>query len=155
MFSVDPGGGANSKLVLNDPLNFQGKISTFQGNDQIDLGNFIVSGITYVDNAENNTGGTLKIFGIFNGNGIGTEVDITFVDGEKTTANFKFTSDGNGGTLINDPPASTTTSDATTSPVVETTATLTIPIRRVVRRMSPQPRRTVGQRSRSTPRFPI
>ena len=64
MFSVDPGGGANSKLVLNDPLKFQGKISTFQGNDQIDLGNFIVSGITYVDNAGNNTGGTLKIFEI-------------------------------------------------------------------------------------------
>ena len=87
-FSVDPGGGANAKLVLNDPLDFHAKISDFSGNDQIDLGNFVVSSITYVDNAGTNTGGTLKIFGIFNGNGIVTEVDLIFVDGDKTTAKF-------------------------------------------------------------------
>src|SRR4029077_7626419 len=78
-FSVDPGGGANSKLVLTDPLNFHAKISDFSGSDQIDLGNFVVSSITppvYVDNAGTNTGGTLKIFGIFNGNGIVTEIDL-------------------------------------------------------------------------------
>ena len=88
LFTVDPGGGANAKLVLNDPLNFHAKISDFSGNDQIDLGNFVVSSITYVDNAGTNTGGTLKIFGIFNGNGIVTEVDLIFVDGDKTTAKF-------------------------------------------------------------------
>src|SRR5262249_55455784 len=39
LFSVDPGGGANAKLVLNDPSDFQGKISSFAGSDQIDLRN--------------------------------------------------------------------------------------------------------------------
>jgi hypothetical protein len=119
LFSVDPGGGANAKLVLNDPLNFHAKISDFLGNDQIDLGNFVVSSITYVDNAGTNTGGTLKIFGIFNGNGIVTEVDIIFIDGDKMTANFKFASDGNNGTTIIDPPTSTTTPEATVIPVAD------------------------------------
>ena len=117
-FSVDPGGGANAKLVLNDPLNFHAKISDFAGNDQLDLRNFVVSSITYVDNAGTNTGGTLKIFGIFNGNGIVTEVDLIFVDGDKTTANFTFASDGNNGTTIVDPPTSTKTHEATAIPVV-------------------------------------
>ena len=117
-FSVDPGGGANAKLVLNDPLDFHAKISDFSGNDQLDLGNFVVSSITYVDNAGTNTGGTLKIFGIFNGNGIVTEVDLIFVDGDKTTANFTFASDGNNGTTIVDPPTSTKTLEATVIPVV-------------------------------------
>ena len=120
-FSVDPGGGANAKLVLNDPLDFHAKISDFSGNDQIDLGNFVVSSITppvYVDNAGTNTGGTLKIFGIFNGNGIVTEIDLIFVDGDKTTANFTFASDGNNGTTIVDPPTSTKTLEATVIPVV-------------------------------------
>src|SRR5262249_36095835 len=43
LFSVDPGGGANAKLVLNDPSDFHGKISSFAGSDQIDLRNVIVS----------------------------------------------------------------------------------------------------------------
>ena len=119
LFTVDPGGGANAKLVLNDPLNFHAKISDFSGNDQIDLGNFVVSSITYVDNAGTNTGGTLKIFGIFNGNGIVTEVDLIFVDGDKTTPNFTFASDGNNGTTIVDPPTSTMTLEATVIPVVD------------------------------------
>ena len=100
-------------------MNFHAKISDFSGNDQIDLGNFVVSSITYVDNAGTNTGGTLKIFGIFNGNGIVTEVDLIFVDGDKTTPNFTFASDGNNGTTIVDPPTSTMTLEATVIPVVD------------------------------------
>ena len=123
-FSVDPGGGANAKLILTDPLNFYAKISDFSGNDQLDLVNFVVSSITYVDNAGSNTGGTLKIFGIFNGNGIVTEVDLIFVDGDKTTANFTFASDGNNGTTIVDPPTSTKAAHTTATPVAET-STLT------------------------------
>ena len=105
-------------------MNFHAKISDFSGNDQIDLGNFVVSSITYADNAGTNTGGTLKIFGIFNGNGIVTEVDLVFIDGEKTTANFSFASDGNNGTTIVDPPTSTTTPEATVIPVIDS-STLT------------------------------
>ena len=37
LFSVDPGGGANSKLILDDPSDFHAKILDFDGNDQIDL----------------------------------------------------------------------------------------------------------------------
>jgi hypothetical protein len=114
LFSVDPGGGANTKLVLGDPSNFHAKILDFQGNDQIDLINFVPTTITWVDNAGTNTGGALTI-----SNGITTAV-ITFADGDYTIANFKLTSDGNGGTLISDPPTSTTTSDATVIPVAET-----------------------------------
>jgi hypothetical protein len=90
LFTVDPGGGANAKLVLNDPLNFHAKISDFSGNDQIDLGNFVVSSITYVDNAGTNTGGTLNFR---NSMAMAvTEIDLIFVDGDKTTANFTFAS---------------------------------------------------------------
>src|SRR5947208_1202897 len=123
LISVDPGVDQHAKLLLNDTLEFQGKISSFAGSDQIDLRNFIVSGLIYVDNPTAiNTGGTLKIFGTFNGTV--TELDIIFVDGEKVTGNFNFTSDGlsPGGTSIVDPP--TSTPDATAIPVLDS-STLT------------------------------
>ena len=119
LFSVDPGGGANAKLILDDPSEFHGEnFGLYAPNDQIDLKNFIVSvRHIYVDNGVpgDNTGGTLKLFGYLNGSTTVTEIDITFVDGDYTTANFKFTSDGHGGTLLNDPPTSTTTTDALTT----------------------------------------
>ena len=56
----------------------------------------------YYDNAGSNTGGTLTIFETIIGTT--TAVDsITFANGDYTTANFKLTSDGSGGTLIKDP----------------------------------------------------
>src|SRR5262245_49271987 len=120
LFSVDPGGGANSKLILTDPLDFHGKISDFAGSDQIDLRNFVVilndptKRPQYFDNDGTNTGGTLKIIGTVNG--IEAEIDLVFIDGDKTTANFSFPSDGSGGTSIFDPP--TSTPKATVIPVV-------------------------------------
>ena len=135
LFSVDPGGGANAKLILDEPSEFHAKISDFTApNDQIDLKNFIVivPSTIYVDNGVpgDDTGGLLKLFGYLNGSSTATEIDITFVDGDYTTASFKFTSDGQGGTLLNDPPTSTTTTEASTTiteatviPVAETSAT--------------------------------
>src|SRR5262249_50996634 len=98
LFSVDPGGGANSKLILTDPLHFFAKISDFTGNDQIDLVNFKTVSFSYDDAAGINTGGTLKIVGTFNG--IAAEVDLVFIDGEKTTTNFNLASGNNGTTII-------------------------------------------------------
>src|SRR5262249_4420941 len=116
LFSVDPGGGANSKLILTDPLHFFAKISDFTGNDQIDLVNFKTVSFSYDDAAGINTGGTLKIVGTFNG--IAAEVDLVFIDGEKTTTNFNLAS-GNNGTTIIDPPTSTTAPEATVIPVAD------------------------------------
>src|SRR5262249_52436224 len=136
VFSSDPGGGADATLVLRDPLDFHAKIQDFtpsspnQIGDQIDLEHFIVilpgdtvPGTTdqthYEDNGVpgDSTGGTLKLFGYLNG--VVTEIDLTFIDGNYTTASFKFTSDGNGGTVLSDPPtttdALTTTTDASTT----------------------------------------
>jgi hypothetical protein len=145
----DIGGGPSPILVLQDPSHFQGQISSFQGSDQIQLPTITFdSGTTwaYEDNgvAGDNTGGTLRIFETVNG--VTTTVaSITFADGDYETANFKLNSvnpNGSGGTLISDPPASTTTADAsitttdaTVTPVAETstpTATETTTSRRKV-----------------------
>ena len=90
----DIGSGPAPLLVLQNPSGFQAKISGFQGSDQIDLGGMTIAQAT------------------------AWVASITFVG---FTGTFKFASDGHGGTLVSDPPASTTTSDATVVPVVETT----------------------------------
>jgi VCBS repeat-containing protein len=120
LFSVDPGGGANSLLKLKDPSEFRAKISDFDGNDQIDLlGVGSILGKDWKDNPGTNTGGTLTLTAVTSTGDMITIV-LTFIDGDYTIDNFKFASDGQGGTLLSDPPASTTTSDATLVPVAAT-----------------------------------
>jgi hypothetical protein len=134
LFSVDPGGGAATTLVLSDPSHFDAQILDFHGSDQIEFPT-IDSGLatrTWVDNgvAGDNTGGTLTI-----SDGTTTAV-IHFADGDYTIDNFKLDDDGSGGTLLKDPPASTTTTDATVTPIAETstpTATETMSSRRKVK----------------------
>src|SRR5262249_57046007 len=93
------------------------------GRDQIDLLGFQqTASPSWVDNPGTNTGGTLTLTGTLNGQTI--TVVFTFKDGDYTIANFKLSSDGSGGTLLSDPPASTTIPDATATPLVDT-ATLT------------------------------
>src|SRR5262249_13414688 len=113
------GQGVPPALVLNDPTKFQATISGFQGKDQIDLVNIDPALINYAN-------GILTITGATN--------TITFAG----SPNLKFASDGHFGTLITDPPpstttavastttadASTTTTDATVTPVAKT-STLT------------------------------
>src|SRR5262249_56640889 len=110
--------GAYSTLVLNNPIAFAGNIFGFTGTDPqhsdvIDLKGIAFDAGTswvYQDNAGSNTGGTLTISETVNGTS--TTVDrITFANGDYTTANFKLMTDGSGGTLVTDPPA---TSDTTT-----------------------------------------
>ena len=111
-------------LVLDNPTAYTGQIFGFAGpspqnSDAIDLKGIAFdagTSWTYYDNAGSDTGGTLTIYEAINGTT--TAVDsITFANGDYTTANFILTSDGNGGTLIADPPADSGTatieSDAT------------------------------------------
>ena len=82
-------------LVLADPLQFTANISGFQGNtsqsDSIDL-----LGVTGTTAAYSNNTLTLTAAGV-------TKAQLHFV-GSYTLASFKFASDGNGGTIITDPP---------------------------------------------------
>jgi hypothetical protein len=103
----DIGNGPAPILVLNDPSHFQGHITGFQGSDQIDLPTIHFDSGTTATFA----GGILTIK-----EGTTTVAAITFVG----SPNLKITSDGQGGTLITDPPPSTTTPDATVTPVAQT-----------------------------------
>src|SRR5262249_12490738 len=67
VFSVDPGGGANTLLKLKDPSEFHAKISDFAGRDQIDLLGFQQTGKLWAPNPGTNTGGTLTLTGTLNG----------------------------------------------------------------------------------------
>ena len=118
-FDNGPGTPVYGELALGDASGFSGQISGFTGtapdtahSDAIDLKDIpFGSNITFVydANAGTDTGGTLTIFES------GDTVDsITFANGEYTTASFKLSSDGLGGTLITDPPTSTNV--AATSP---------------------------------------
>ena len=98
-------------LVLDNPAVYTGQIFGFTGtslenSDIIDLKGItfdVGTSWTYHDNIGFNTGGILTVDDT--ANGVTVAVDsITFGDGEYTTANFILTSDGNGGTLIADPP---------------------------------------------------
>jgi len=95
--------GSTGSLKLDAPQSFTGSISgftgdgTLAGSDQIDLVNFaynslIQSGATY-DPAT----GILTLSN-------GTATDTLQFNGSYVLANFKFADDGNGGTIVYDPP---------------------------------------------------
>src|SRR5262249_11096641 len=108
------GGGATGRLVLADPAHFLGQISGLTANDQIDLTNIDpltaqVSSVSY-DSGTNIT--TLVITD-------GPDSDTIRLVGDYTGSTWHFSSDGTGGTLVVDPPASTTTADATMVPLAD------------------------------------
>ena len=117
-FDNGPGTPAYGELVLGHASDFSGQISGFTGtepdtahSDAIDLKDISFgSNITfaYDDNAGTDTGGTLTIFDSGN-----TVDNITFANGEYTTASFTFSSDESGGTLITDPPTGASTQTTT------------------------------------------
>jgi hypothetical protein len=99
------------KLILDNPTAYIGQIFGFTGTDAqhsdlIDLkGMTFDAGTswTYYDNSGSNTGGTLTIFETINS--VSTAVvTLKFGDGNYTLGSFKLASDGQGGTLIADPP---------------------------------------------------
>jgi VCBS repeat-containing protein len=112
--------GATGRLVLADPAEFNAEIKGLNPNDQIDLTNINsttahVQSISY-DSSTNIT--TLVITD-------GTNTDTLKLVGDYSGSTWTFSNDGSGGTIMVDPPASTSTTDATVIPVAETASTLT------------------------------
>lgn len=92
-------GGPNATLALDQTAAFSGTISGWQQGDRIDLGDILFSDgsttLAYSANA-GNTGGTLTVSD-------GSHVASLELLGQYTAAAFALSSDGHGGTLINDP----------------------------------------------------
>ena len=89
-------------LVLDDSAQFTGQISGFTGtatsSDAIDLKdiNFATAAESYAESS-GGTGGTLTVTD-------GTNTAVIQFTGNYVLGNFEFASDGQGGTLITDPP---------------------------------------------------
>ena len=85
-------------LKLDNPSTFSGTIFNFTGNgtlsgsDQIDL-----KGVNFNSVHDTYSNGALTVTD-------GTHTDTLDFSGSYTLANFKFASDGNGGTIVYDPP---------------------------------------------------
>ena len=85
-------------LKLDTPSTFSGTIFAFTGNgtlsgsDQIDLTNVNFSSVH-----DSYANGVLTVTD-------GTNTDALNFNGSYVLANFKFASDGNGGTIVYDPP---------------------------------------------------
>ena len=94
--------GSTGSLILDTPSTFQGKIVGFSGggllnnSDQIDLKN-----IAYSTLQHSYSSGTLYVSD-------GTHSGALRFAGNYVAANFKFADDGSGGTIVYDPPVSTT-----------------------------------------------
>jgi hypothetical protein len=90
-------------LKLDTPSTFTGQIAGFTGNgtisgsDQIDLVNMSYNGSIQSSTTYNSSTGVLSVSN-------GSTVDLLNFVGAYVLANFKFASDGNGGTIVYDPP---------------------------------------------------
>src|ERR1700677_4718733 len=105
-------------LKLDNPSTFSGTIFNFTGNgtlsgsDQIDL-----KGVNFKSVHDTYSNGVLTVTD-------GTHTDTLDFNGSYTLANFKFASDGNGGTIVYDPPVpagksgNTTAENLTNDPAV-------------------------------------
>src|SRR5262249_2526093 len=137
----DIGNGPSPTLILEDPSHFQAQITGFQGSDTIDLPNinFDPTKIHYTQST-----GILTIDG--------TNIAITFAG----SPNLKFASDGGSGTLITDPPASTTTTDASTTIAAATiapdvaTATADATVTQVAKTSTPTATKTTSGQTKAT-----
>jgi hypothetical protein len=89
---------STGKLTLSNPSTFSGEIFGFTGNgtlagsDQIDL-----AGMNYNTVQDSYANGVLTVTD-------GTHTDTLNFSGSYSLANFKFASDGSGGTIVFDPP---------------------------------------------------
>ncbi len=100
--------GATGVLKLDDPQTFSGPIFNFIGNgnlassDQIDLTDIHFGPQTTASYAGNADGGTLTV--------TDAQHDTASVQlvGDYENSTFTLSNDGNGGTLVVDPPASGT-----------------------------------------------
>ncbi len=95
---------STGKLVLEQATSYSGQISGFKLGQSIDLTDIdFAAGVTmsYRSNNRSNTSGVLTITD-------GTNTAKLQMAGSYTLANFTVASDGNGGTLLTDPPVDTT-----------------------------------------------
>jgi serralysin len=96
--------GSTGSLKLDTPSTFTGSIAgftgdgTLSGSDHIDLTNLAFSSLVQADSTYDTSTQLLHV-----SNGSTTDV-LQFI-GSYTQANFKFAADGNGGTIVYDPPA--------------------------------------------------
>lgn len=96
--------GSTGMLALDNASHFTGTISGFTGNgtlagsDQIDLKNINFNSASFSESFDSSTG-TLSV-------NDGTNSASLHFNGSYSPANFSFVSDGNGGTIVYDPPAS-------------------------------------------------
>jgi hypothetical protein len=92
-------------LKLDAPSTFTGQIigftgdGTLTGSDQIDLSNLIYNNTVQSQSSYNGSTGLLAV------NNGKSSVDLSFF-GDYSLANFKFATDGDGGTIVYDPPTS-------------------------------------------------
>jgi hypothetical protein len=90
---------STGELVLEQATSYTGKISEFGTTQSIDLTDINFTGsvkFAYASNNRQNTSGVLTITE-------GTQTVRLEIEGSYTLANFKVSSDGNGGTLLTDP----------------------------------------------------
>ena len=109
---------AVGKLILDDTLHFNGSVTGFDANDQLDLTHvaFVNGGGLSFSANESNTGGTLSV-----SNGL-QSASILF-DGQYDPSGFQVATDASGGTVVTySSPAAVATASASSEPV--TTATI-------------------------------
>jgi hypothetical protein len=96
--------GSTGTLKLDNPSTFTGQIvgftgdGTLAGSDQVDLLNMSYSSSIQTSSTYSPSAGTVTVSN-------GTTVDVLNFVGNYSQANFKFASDGHGGTIVYDPPA--------------------------------------------------
>ena len=90
-------------LKLDNPASFNGAITgftgdgTLSGSDQIDLSNVTYNSSVQSDSTYNSATGILDVNN-------GSNATVLHFVGSYSLANFKFASDGHGGTIVYDPP---------------------------------------------------
>ena len=103
--------GLSGLLVLDHSMQFTGQVSGFTGttasSDAIDLKdiNFVTAAESYAESSDG-IGGTLTVSD-------GANTAVIHFSGNYVLGNFEFASDGQGGTLITDPPVAVDQTGAT------------------------------------------
>jgi len=98
--------GSTGTLKLDAPSTFTGQIvgfsgdGTLAGSDHIDLVGLTYNSSIQSDSTYNSSTGVLSVSN-------GTTVDLLNFTGSYSLANFEFASDGDGGTVVYDPPTTT------------------------------------------------
>ena len=92
--------GSTGALKLDDATAFKGQISGLAGADAIDLANIGYGANTQATFLGNTTGGTLTVTD-------GSKTAKIALEGDYLSSTWTLSSDGKGGTIVVDPPAST------------------------------------------------